>query len=132
MVGRVTNEPGAPRMVPGVPYSQAVFGSGVCFLSGQIACDPSTGDFQGGSAAEQATLALSNLFAVMRVAGFDRDELAYVTVLLADIDDWPAVNVAYREAFGDGPYPARMAYAVGALALGALVEVQGVALRDAP
>jgi 2-iminobutanoate/2-iminopropanoate deaminase len=119
-------------MVPNVPYAQAVYGSDVCFLSGQIACDPATGEFVGGTAAEQATLALENMFAVLRVAAFDRDDLAFVNVLLADIEDWPAVNEAYRDAFGEGPYPARMAYAVGGLALGALVEIQGVALRGGP
>ena len=129
MTGRVVDQPGAPRMVPNVPYSQAVYGPGVCFLSGQIACDPATAEFVGGTAGEQATLALENMFAVLRVAGFERDELAFVNVLLADIDDWPAVNVAYRDAFGEGPYPARMAFAVAGLALGALVEIQGVALR---
>ena len=45
------------------------------------------------------------------------------TVFLADIDDWPAMNEPYVAAFGDHR-PARSAFAVAALPLGALVEIE--------
>ena len=47
-------------------------------------------------------------------------------VMLTDIDDFPAFNKVYTQYFTP-PYPARSAFAVKALALNSLVEVECIA-----
>ena len=51
-----------------------------------------------------------------------------VTVLLADISNFAAVNEVYAEFF-QAPYPARSAFAVAALPKGANVEIEAIAVR---
>ena len=53
----------------------------------------------------------------------DWTSVVKTTVFLADIDDYPAMNAAYMAAFGDHR-PARSAFAVAALPLGARVEIE--------
>ncbi len=125
---RVTSGPGVPQ--PAAPYSPAVVAGDLCFISGQIAVDPVSGEFRSGTASEEAGIAISNVFAIARAAGFEPDEFAFVTILLSDIDDFPAVNDVYAAAFRGAPLPARMTYEVSALPLGAHLEVQAIAVRS--
>jgi 2-iminobutanoate/2-iminopropanoate deaminase len=71
----------------------------------------------------QVTQALANLEALLRTEGATLANVVKTTVLLADIGDFDAMNEAYVAAFGDHR-PARSAFAVAALPLGALVEVE--------
>jgi 2-iminobutanoate/2-iminopropanoate deaminase len=48
-------------------------------------------------------------------------------VMLADMSEWPAFNEIYRTFFS-GRYPARSAFGVTGLALGARVEVECIAV----
>jgi 2-iminobutanoate/2-iminopropanoate deaminase len=47
------------------PYSQGCAAGGLVFTSGQIALSPETGKVEGGTVAEQAERAISNLQAVL-------------------------------------------------------------------
>ena len=49
-----------------------------------------------------------------------------VTVFLAEITDWPAVNEVYARLIPE-PFPARSAFAVKDLPKGARVEIEAVA-----
>ena len=51
-----------------------------------------------------------------------------VTVLLADIKNFAAVNEVYAEFF-EAPYPARSAFAVAALPKGANIEIEAIAAK---
>jgi 2-iminobutanoate/2-iminopropanoate deaminase len=55
--------------------------------------------------------------------GAGLDAVVKTTVFLADIADYPAMNEAYVAAFGDHR-PARSAFAVAGLPLGARVEIE--------
>jgi 2-iminobutanoate/2-iminopropanoate deaminase len=50
------------------------------------------------------------------------------TVFLAEMADFKAMNEVYAQYFGDPP-PARSTIAAKALPLGALVEIEAVALK---
>ena len=76
--------------------------------------------------AGQAERALQNLAAILAAAGSGLDRLVKVTVYLADIGDWPAVNDVYARVVPE-PYPARSAFAVKDLPKGARVEIEAVA-----
>jgi 2-iminobutanoate/2-iminopropanoate deaminase len=110
------------------PFSAAVVAGNLCFVSGQPALDPATGEYKPGTIEEEFNQAFSNVRSVAKAAGFSLDELVSVHVALADIADYEAVNRVYREAFADvAGLPARLTYQAGALPLGCKVEVQAIA-----
>lgn len=109
------------------PYSQAIRAGDLVFTAGQLGTDPTTGEMPD-AIAEQAERALANLAAILTAAGSGMDRLVKVTVYLADIADWPAVNEVYARAVPE-PFPARSAFAVRDLPKGARVEIEAIALR---
>ena len=64
--------------------------------------------------------------ASVAAAGSGLDQLVKVTVFLADIGDWPAVNEVYARVIPE-PFPARSAFAVKDLPKGARVEIEAIA-----
>jgi 2-iminobutanoate/2-iminopropanoate deaminase len=116
--------PGAPEPVG--PYSLAVSAGGFIFVSGQLGVDPSTGTMPP-SVEAQAGRALSNLEAVLQAGGSSMDRVVKTTIFLADMKDFAAVNRVYAGCFRE-PFPARAAFQVAGLPLGALVEIEAVAL----
>ncbi|HLY36257.1 MAG TPA: RidA family protein [Candidatus Limnocylindria bacterium] len=109
------------------PYSQAMVSGGLVFTSGQIGLDPASGELVPGDAADQARQALRNVAAVLDAAGSGWDRVVKVTIFLADLGDFAAVNEAYA-TFLAAPFPARSTVAVRALPRAALVEIETVAL----
>ena len=107
-------------------YSQAIRAGELVFTAGQLGSDPTTGELVEGGVSRQAEQALANLTAILEAAGSGLDGLVKVTVFLADIGDWPALNEVYGRVIPQ-PYPARSAFAVKALPKGALVEIEAVA-----
>ena len=111
------------------PYSQAIAFGQLVYTAGQIALDKNTGKLVEGGVQEQAKQALENLKAVLEAAGSGMEQVVKTTVFLQRIEDYAAVNEVYARYFG-GSAPARSAVAVAALPLGALVEIEAVALRS--
>ncbi len=109
------------------PYSQAVRAGDLVFTAGQLGLDPATGELAGADVAAQAERALQNLAAILEAAGSGMDRLVKVTVFLANIADWPAVNEVYARLVPQ-PYPARSAFAVRDLPKAARVEIEAVAV----
>ncbi|MDR1945551.1 MAG: RidA family protein [Desulfovibrio sp.] len=109
------------------PYSQALRGDGLIFVSGQIPLDPA-GKSMPDDVATQAKQSLNNVRAVLRAAGSDLDKVLKSTVFLADIKDFPVVNEVYASFF-QKPFPARSCVAVKDLPLGAKVEIEVIALE---
>lgn len=108
------------------PYSQAIRAGDLVFTAGQLGLDPATGELVSPDVGAQAQRALQNVAAILEAAGGGLDRLVKVTVFLADIGDWPAVNEVYARLVPE-PYPARSALAVKDLPKGALVEIEAVA-----
>lgn len=107
-------------------YSQATTTGQLVFTAGQIPLTPD-GDLRADAPiAEQTELALSNLEAVLEAAGAGLRDVLKVTVYLADIDDFEAMNETYATFFESEP-PARSAVQAGALPKGVGVEVEAVA-----
>ena len=67
--------------------------------------------------------ALANMAALLEAEGASLTDVVKTTVFLRHISDYPAMNAAYVEAFGDHR-PARAAVAVADLPLSALVEIE--------
>jgi 2-iminobutanoate/2-iminopropanoate deaminase len=109
------------------PYSHAMRGAGLVFTAGQLGVDPQSGELVGDAAADQARQALANVETILRAAGSGMDRILKVTVFLADIADWQAVNKVYAAEMPQ-PFPARSAFAVRELPRRAKVEIECVAL----
>jgi 2-iminobutanoate/2-iminopropanoate deaminase len=120
----VISTDGAPAAAG--PYSQAIRAGELVFTAGQLGIDPATGELMGDDVQVQAGRAVANLRAVLEAAGSGLDRLVKVTVYLADIADWPAVNEVYAREVPE-PFPARSAFAVRDLPKGARVEIEAVA-----
>ena len=105
------------------PYSQGVStgqGAGsLVFVSGQVPLDPATGALVEGDIQAQAEQVLKNVGAILAEAGLGYDDVVKTTVLLADIADFAAVNEVYARYFTGETLPARAAFGVAALPLGA-------------
>ena len=91
---------------PGLPFSAAVRGGGLLFLSGQVARDPAAGDLADGDIARQAGQILRNIAATLAATGKDLDDVIRVGVHLADMPQFGAMNQASRST---SPRPARPA-----------------------
>ncbi len=107
-------------------FSHAVAASGLCMTSGMLGMGADGGVVSGFE--PQAELALRNALTALEAAGAGVADVVFVQVLLADIDDWPAFNGVWQRVFAPDAMPARMAYQVAALPLGARVEVQATAV----
>lgn len=112
------------------PYSPGVSAGGVLYVSGQAGTDPATGQPAGDTIAAQARQAMRNVEAVLRAGGSRPDLVVNVTVLVADIAEFAAVNEIFAETFPADP-PARMTMQVP-LPLGLLISVGCVALVESP
>lgn len=110
------------------PYSQAIEVNGLVFCSGQLPIDPTTGKFPEGGIKEQTKQSLSNVKAILEEAGLTMSNIVKTTVLLADINDFAAMNEVYSSIFV-APFPARSAFATKDLPKGALVEIEVIASR---
>ena len=113
----------APKAIG--PYSQAVLSENLLFTSGQLPIDPAAGKIVEGSIEERTHMVLKNLQAIAEEAGTSLDKVVKTTVFLTDMNDFQAVNKVYAEYFKE-PFPARSAYQVAALPLGANVEIEAI------
>ena len=108
------------------PYSAAIQAGNCIHVSGQLPIDPATGAFAGEDIASQTRQSLTNIKNILEAAGATMANVAEVTVLLDDINDFDAFNAIYAESFGE-TLPARSCVAVDKLPKGALVEVEVIA-----
>ncbi len=110
------------------PYSQAVEVNGTLYVSGQVPLDPATGKVVEGGIKEQTEQVMKNISAILEEAGYSFSNVVKSTVLLFDIADFRAMNDIYS-AYYPEEQPARAAYAVKDLPLGAKVEIETIAVK---
>jgi 2-iminobutanoate/2-iminopropanoate deaminase len=122
---KIISTPAAPAAVG--PYSQAVEAGGTLYISGQLPIDPATGKMPEG-VEPQAEQVFANIDAILTAAGYTFDNVVKSTVLLADIADFAAVNAIYAKRY-TRDMPARAAYQVAALPMGARVEIETNAVK---
>jgi 2-iminobutanoate/2-iminopropanoate deaminase len=115
----------APKAVG--PYSQAIQAGNFVFTSGQIGLDPATGKLVKGGIREQARQVMENLSAVLEAANSDFSRVVKTTVFLREMNDFMHFNEVYGEYF-PSDRPARSTFQVAALPLGAVVEIEMIAL----
>jgi 2-iminobutanoate/2-iminopropanoate deaminase len=114
----------APK--PAGHYSQGVVHNGILYVSGQLSIDPKTGERKLGSIEEQTEQALNNVHGIITAAGSDWDRVLKMTLYVADINLWDAVNKVYIRVLGEHR-PARAVIPTGPLHHGFLIEIEAVA-----
>jgi 2-iminobutanoate/2-iminopropanoate deaminase len=88
--------------------------------------NPATGKLAEGVDA-QARQVMANLAAILAAAGSSLDRVVKTTIFLQSMADFAAVNAVYGAAFTVTP-PARSTVQVAGLPMGALVEIEVIAL----
>jgi len=116
----------APKAIG--PYSQAIEINGMLFVSGQIPIDPATSKIVEGGIREQTEQVMKNIGSILAEAGYSFDDVVKSTCLLSDMDNFAAMNEVYGRYYPENS-PARAAYAVVKLPIGALVEIETIAGR---
>jgi 2-iminobutanoate/2-iminopropanoate deaminase len=116
----------APKAIG--PYSQAVELNGLLFISGQIPIDPSTATLVEGGIKEQTEQVMKNIGAILAEAGYTYTDVIKSTCLLSDMDNFAAMNEVYGSFYPENS-PARAAYSVVRLPMGALIEIETIAGR---
>jgi 2-iminobutanoate/2-iminopropanoate deaminase len=123
---RIIFSESAPKAVG--PYSQAVESNGILFISGQIPIDPVIGKIVDGGIREQTLQVMQNIGAILKAAGYDYKDVVKSTCLLSDMDNFAAMNEIYAQFYPENP-PARAAYGVVRLPLGAMIEIETIAMK---
>jgi 2-iminobutanoate/2-iminopropanoate deaminase len=100
------------------PYSPGVKSNGMIWLAGQIA--PEAGD----DVQSQTKASLQKIDDLLNAAGVTKNNVCFVQVLLADIDDFGLMNEVYTEWLeGVEIPPARAAFEAGNLPRSAKIEI---------
>merc|ERR1712179_178993 len=107
-----------------LPFSKSVRVGNLLFLSGQIGIKTDgtlAMGFKG-----QFELTMNKIKESLKENGATWDDVIKTTIMLKDIKDYKQMNDIYKTFFKTN-YPARSAYQVAALPLGAVVEVEVIA-----
>lgn len=123
---RIISTSKAPAAVG--PYSQAVEANGTLYIAGQIPIDPATGKLVEGGVPEQTMQVMKNIEAILKSAGYTFSNVVKSTCLLTDMADFADMNKVYG-SFYPSEQPARAAFAVKGLPLGARVEIETIAVK---
>jgi len=123
---RIIATENAPKAV--AAYSQAVEMNGMLFISGQVPLNPSTGKMVEGGIEEQTLQVMKNIGAILEAAGYGFTDVVKSTCFLSDIANFKAMNDVYAQYYTENR-PARSAVAVRDLPLGALVEIETIAMK---
>ncbi|XP_042542045.1 2-iminobutanoate/2-iminopropanoate deaminase-like [Dipodomys spectabilis] len=126
LIQKVISTTKSPRPIG--PYSQAVLVDRTVYVSGQVGLDPSSGKPVPEGVVEETKQALTNMIEILKAAGCDFTNVVKATVFLTDMNDFGTVNEVYKQFF-KSDFPARSAYQVAALPIGAHVEIEAIAIQ---
>jgi 2-iminobutanoate/2-iminopropanoate deaminase len=123
---RIINSKNAPAAIG--PYSQAVEANGTLYISGQLPINPAVGKIEATDITAQTEQVFANINAILTEAGYTFADVVKSTVFLSDIADFGGMNEVYKKYY-QTECPARSAFAVKALPLNGLVEIETIAAK---
>jgi 2-iminobutanoate/2-iminopropanoate deaminase len=98
------------------------------YISGQIPINPTIGKIIVSDVTAQTEQVFVNINAILTEAGYSFSDVVKSTVFLSDISNFAAMNDVYKKYY-QTECPARSAFAVKDLPLGALVEIETIAVK---
>ena len=107
------------------PYSHAVVAGGFVYVAGQGPINPKTQKMELGDIKSETRLELTNISNILKAANSSLENVVKVSVFLADLNDFEAMNEVYREFFKDN-FPARTTVQA-ALRTGRKIEIDCIA-----
>jgi len=108
-----------------LPFARAVEADGWLYVSGQTAM--ADGDVVVGNISAQFHLAIRNLLAILKEAGYGPENVVRCGVWLDDPRDFSAFNAVFKGYFGENP-PARSCV-VSSMVVDCKVEIDCVAYK---
>jgi 2-iminobutanoate/2-iminopropanoate deaminase len=111
-----------------LPFSPAILVKDTLYISGQLATDPATGKFQGGTMAQQAELIIKNMEILLKKADMDLIHVVKTTAYITDFNEFGEFNAVFRKMFPVNP-PTRATVQVAKLARDAKIEISAVAVK---
>jgi len=112
----------------GLPFNDGIVAGNTLYVAGQEGTDDA-GKLAEGGVEPETKAALANIEKVVKEAGFDLKDIVSVTVYLADIHDFPAMNKVYKTVIPD-PKPARATIQAAGLVNNARVEISAIAVKQ--
>jgi len=119
------------RAVPStvnLPFSEGIAVGNTLYVAGQQGEDEAGHLAKGGIQAETQG-ALDNIARVVKAAGFRMSDVVSVTVYLADIKEFDAMNTVYKRVMPD-PKPTRATVQVAGMYNQARVEISAIAVKS--
>ncbi|AWH75325.1 reactive intermediate/imine deaminase [Dokdonia sp. Dokd-P16] len=110
------------------PFSDVVQVGEMYFLSGQIGLNQKNRTLVPGGITAETTQTLENIKEVLAQHDMDMSNVVKALVILDDIEDFKAFNEVYSSYFPQKP--ARTTFAAEALALGAKIEIEVIAVKN--
>jgi 2-iminobutanoate/2-iminopropanoate deaminase len=111
-----------------LPFAEAVRVGDLVFFSGQIGNIPGERRLVEGGIVAETRQTMENLVAALGRCGLTLADVVKVTAMMADMNEWPAMNEVYVSYFAEGELPARSAFAASGLALGGRLEIEAIAV----
>ena len=111
------------------PYSQAVLSGNTLYTSGQIAINPTSGEFVLGTVQAETAQVMENMKAVLAAANMVFDDVVKTTIFITDMNDFAAINAVYGSYFSEGNAPARETVQVSVLPKMVNVEISMIAVK---
>ena len=115
----------APKAIG--PYSQAIEIYSTLYCSGMIPVNPKTNELVENDIEIQTKQIISNIDALLKEAGYNKDDIVKTTCFLSDINNFAKFNKIYGDYFTSKP--ARSCVAVKDIPKGALVEVEIICVK---
>jgi 2-iminobutanoate/2-iminopropanoate deaminase len=110
-----------------LPFSEAVRVGNILYLSGVLGNIPGTKELVPGGIKAETKQTMENIKRILERYGSSLSQLVKCKVMLADINDWNAMNEVYLSYFPKDRLPARSSLAASGLALNARVEIECMA-----
>ncbi len=109
-----------------LPFSPVVQVGNVLYIAGQLGTD-ATGKLVAGGIGPETRQTMENIRALVLANGSTMDRVVKCTVMLADINEWGAMNAVYVTFFPNNK-PARSAFGTSGLARNGRVEIECMAI----
>jgi 2-iminobutanoate/2-iminopropanoate deaminase len=110
------------------PFSPAILIKDALFISGQLATNPETGQFEAGPMAQQAERVIKNIEILLKKAGMSLSDVVQTTAYIADFNEFGEFNTVFKKFFPENP-PTRATVQVAKLARDAKIEISAIAVK---